>query len=89
MTDRDIGDMLLKFELHKDIFHFTGLDLSSLYDNPEETGPRWVVRNRNLMGFAASLYNSIKMALVAEEICKVNPFETGVGWDSNEINLFQ
>ena len=45
--------------------------------------------DRNLMGFAASPYNSIKMALIAEEICKGNRFETGVGWDGKEINPFQ
>ncbi len=65
------------------------MDLSSLYDNPKELGPRWAMWDRNLMGFVASPYNSIKMALVAEEICKGNPFKTGVGWDGKEINPFQ
>ena len=89
MTDRDVGDMFLNFQLHKDVVPFTGVDLSSLYDSPEDTGPRWAVWDRNLMGFAASPYNSIKMALIAEEICKGNRFETGVGWDGKEINPFQ
>ena len=89
MTDRDVGDMFLNFQLHEDVVPYTGVDLSSLYDNPEEPGPRWAVWDRNLMGFAASPYNSIKMALVAEEICKGNRFETGVGWDGKEINPFQ
>jgi hypothetical protein len=45
------------------------------------------VWDRNLMVFAASPYNSfIKMALVAEEICKG---ETGVGCDGKELNPFQ
>jgi len=47
------------------------------------------VWDRNLMGFAASPYNSIKMALVAEEICKGDRFETGVGCDGKELNPFQ
>ena len=48
------------------------------------------VWDRNLMVFAASPYNSsIKMALVAEEICKGNRFETGVGCDGKELNPFQ
>ena len=89
MTDRDVGDMFLNFQLHKDVVPFTGVDLSSLYDNSEELGPRWAVWDRNLMGFAASPYNSIKMALVAEEICKGDRFETGVGWDGKELNPFQ
>ncbi len=89
MTDWDVGDMFLNFQLHRDVVPFTGVDLSSLYDSPEDTGPRWAVWDRNLMGFAASPYNSIKMALIAEEICKGNRFETGVGWDGKEINPFQ
>jgi hypothetical protein len=41
------------------------------------------------MGFVASPYNSIKMVLVAEEICKGNHLETGVGCDGKELNPFQ
>ncbi len=41
------------------------------------------------MGFAALPYNSIKMALVAEEICKGNRHEEGVGIDGKELNPFQ
>jgi len=41
------------------------------------------------MGFMASPYNSIKMALVVEEICKGDQLETGVGVDWNELNPFQ
>ena len=37
----------------------------------------------------ASPYNSIKMALVVEEICKGDQLETGVGVDGNELNPFQ
>ncbi len=64
MTDRDVGDMFLNFQLNESIVPFTGVDLSSLYEDKKEKGPRWAAWDRNLMGFAASPYNSIKMALV-------------------------
>ena len=89
MTDRDVGDMFLNFQLHRSVVPFTGVDLSSLYEGSDEVGPRWAVWDRNLMGFAASPYNSIKMALVAEEICKGNRHEEGVGIDGKELNPFQ
>jgi hypothetical protein len=89
MTDRDVGDMFLNFQLHRSVVPFTGVDLSSLYEGSDEVGPRWAVWDRNLMGFAASPYNSIKMALVAEEICKGNRHEEGVGIDGKEFNPFQ
>ena len=41
------------------------------------------------MGFTASPYNSIKMALIAEEVCKGDCFKTGVGCDGKELNPFQ
>ncbi len=68
MADGDVGDMFLNFQLHRFMVPFTGVDISSLYEGPDEVGPQWAVWDRNLMGFAASPYNSIKMALVAEEI---------------------
>ena len=43
MTDRDVGDMFLNFELHEDVRPFTSIDLTSLYDGPEDTGPRMAV----------------------------------------------
>jgi hypothetical protein len=89
MTDRDIGDMFLNFQLHASVVPFTGVDLASLYNDVDEVGPRWAVWDRNLMGFAASPYNSIKMVLVAEEICKGDRLETGVGVDGKELNSFQ
>ncbi len=66
MMDRDVGDMFLNYQLHKDVHPFTAVDLSYLYEDPGEAGPRWAVWDRNLMGFAALMYNSIKMALVAK-----------------------
>jgi hypothetical protein len=89
MTDRDIGDMFLNFQLHASVIPFTGVDLASLYNDLDEVGPRWAVWDRNLMGFAASPYNSIRMALVAEEICKGGRLETGAGVDGKELNPFQ
>jgi hypothetical protein len=89
MMDRDVGDLFLNYQLHKDVCPFTTVDLPCLYDNPEEAGPRWAVWDRNLMGFAASLYNSIKMALVTEEACKGDRFQTGLGLDGKELNPFQ
>ena len=41
------------------------------------------------MGFKPSPYNSVKTALVAEEICKGNRFETEKGADGKELNPFQ
>jgi hypothetical protein len=70
MTDPNIGDMFLNFQLHKSVVPFTGVDVSTLYDGREDIGLRWVVWGQNLMGFAASPYNSIKMALIAEDICR-------------------
>jgi hypothetical protein len=72
MTDRDIGDMFRNFRLNKAMVPFTGVDLSSLYDHEDKPRLRWAVWDRNLMVFAALPYNSIKMALVAEEVCKGN-----------------
>jgi hypothetical protein len=89
MTDRDVWDMFLNYQLHEDMRPFTGVDLTSLYAGPEDQGPRMAVWYRNLMGFATSPYNSIKMALVAKEICKGDCFETGVSCNSKELNPFQ
>ena len=86
MTDRDVGDMFLNYQLHEEVRPFTAVDLSCLRAGQ---GPAWAVWDRNLMGFAASPYTSIKMALVAEEVCKGNRLETGVGSDGKELNPFQ
>jgi hypothetical protein len=89
MTDRDVGDMFLNFQLPLTVVPFTGVDLSSLYDGLEEPRPHWAVWDRNLMGFTASLYNSIKMALIAKEICKGDCHDERVGLDGKEQNPFQ
>ena len=41
------------------------------------------------MGFAASLYNFVKMALIAEEVCKGKSSSDKKGVDNKELNLFQ
>ncbi len=89
MTDRDVGNMFLNYQLHKEVRPFTVVDLFCLYEDLAEAGPRWAVWDRNLMGFVASPYNSIKMALVAKEICKGDQFQTGLGLDGKELNPFQ
>ncbi len=88
MTDRDVGNMFLNYQLHKEVRPFTAVNLSCLYEDPAEAGPRWAVWDRNLMGFVALLYNSIRMALVAEEVCKGDRFQTGLGLDGKELNPF-
>ena len=89
MTNRDVGDMFLNYQLHQTVVPYTGVDLSSLYKDKDEVGPRWVVWDRNLMGFAASPYNSIKMALVAREVCRGDRHEQGLGADGKKLNPFQ
>ncbi len=86
MTDCNVGDMFLNYQLHYKVWPYTAVELTCLQDSPKETGPEWAVWDRNLMGFAASPYNSIKMALVAEEVCKGDCFKTGVGCDRKELN---
>ena len=89
MTDRDVGDMFLNYQLHSTAMPFTGVDLSSLNESEEEVGPRWAVWDQNLMGFVASPYNSLKMALVAEEVCRGDRHEQGLGSNGTELNPFQ
>ncbi len=40
MTDRDVGDMFLNFQLHGTARPFTGVDLSLLYESDEDVGPQ-------------------------------------------------
>jgi hypothetical protein len=89
MTDRDVGDMFLNFQLHESVVPYTEVDLLSLYGAGEEDGPWWAMWDRNLMGFAASPYSSIKMSLIVGEICRGDRHEEGVGIDGRELNLFQ
>ena len=89
MTDRDIGDMFLNFQLHASAIPFTGVQLSTLYSIPDEVGLRSAVWDRNLMGFGPSPYNSVKMALIVEEISKGDRRQSNKGCDGRELNPFQ
>ena len=40
------------------------------------------------MGFAASPYSSVKMALVVKEVCRGSRHEEGLGLDGKELNPF-
>ena len=88
MTDWDMGDMFLNFQLHKSAIPFTGVNFLFLYESPDDVGPRLAVWDRNLMGFAPSPYNSIKMALVAEEVSKGDRRQTNLGGGGRELNPF-
>ena len=97
MMDRDIGDMFLNFPLDKRVWPYTGLNLKSLFDGTEAedeeilkmAGSQWVHWGRCLMGFKPSPYNSVKTAMVVEEVargnrhCEKNPFQ----WDHIRLNL--
>lgn len=89
LADRDIGDMFLNFQLHHSVVPYTGVDLRPLYEDGEEAEPKYAHWDRNLMGIKPSPYNSIKLALIAEEVCKGDRHETGVGADGRELNPFQ
>ena len=90
MADRDIADMFLNFQLHAKVVPYTGVDLGPMYEKGDSIGDRrWACWDRNLMGFAASPYNSVKMALIAEEVCKGDRHQTKRGKDNKELNPFQ
>lgn len=90
MSDRDIGDMFLNFQLHKSAWPFAGVDIKPILDEAGEPSfARWYHWVRNAMGFAPSPYNSIKIALIAEEVIRGdrhdpdNPFS----WACVQLNL--
>jgi len=94
MTDRDVADMFLNFQLHHSVVPFTGVDMSGLGIDGSDAGvtqtlPRWACWDRNLMGFAASPYNSIKMALIVEEVVRGDRHETRLGANGAQLNPFQ
>jgi hypothetical protein len=89
MTDRAVGDMFLNFQLHESVVPFTRVNLSLLYENGNDAGPRWAVWDRNLMVFTALPHSSIRMALVAKEVCRGDRHEEGIGLDGKELNPFQ
>jgi hypothetical protein len=82
----NIEDMFLNYQLHRLVMPFTGVDLLSLYKSSNKVGLRWAVWDQNLIEFVALPYNSIKMALVAEEVCPGDHKEQGIGSDGKELN---
>ena len=90
MAECDIIDMFLNFQLHVNVFLYTEVDLGPMFEVGESIGNRrWACWDRNLMGFSASPYTSVKMALIAEEVCKENRHETKRGVDNKELNPFR
>ena len=89
MTDRDVADMFLNYQLHRSLAPYTGIDLAPLCASEEEGGPRKGYWDRLTMGLSPSPYNAVKMALVVEEVARGNRRETGVGADGKELNPFQ
>lgn len=70
MVDRDIGDMFLNFQLHELAWCYAGVDIKPIMTKEELSMKKacWYHWVWNAMGFAPSPYNSIKMALIAEEV---------------------
>jgi hypothetical protein len=91
MTDRDIGDMFLNFPLHDSAWSFAGVDIQPIFTEEEVSmkKKRWYHWVRNAMGFSPSPYNSIKMALVAEEVIRGDRFDTSnpFQWKIVKLNL--
>jgi hypothetical protein len=76
--------MFLNFQLHESVWPFAGVDVGPILDEEGKfSKQRWYYWVRSAMGFKSSPYNSIKMALVAEEVVMgdrhdpSNPFQ----WD--------
>ena len=88
MADCNIVDMFLNFQLHADVVPYTGVDFVPMYEEGEEVGERrWACWDRNLMGFAASPYNSVKMAFIYKEVARESATRQERG--NKELNLFQ
>eukprot|EP00804_Cyclotella_cryptica_P012519 CCRYP_017724-RA/>CCRYP_017724-RA protein AED:0.34 eAED:0.23 QI:0/0/0/1/1/1/3/0/930 len=91
MTDRDIGDMFLNFQLHESAWQDAGVDIKPIMTEQEvsQGKHRWYHLVCNAMAFSPSPYNSIRMALIAEEVIRgdkedsMNPFQ----WNSVCLNL--
>ena len=81
MGDRDIGEMLLNFELHPQVMKYVGVDLAPLKFTKEECAHRWLQWCKTPMGFTSSPYNTVKVNLIAEEVIR--------GDRHDEENAFQ
>lgn len=89
MADRDVMDMFLNYTLHHSALPFTGVDLRPLINEGEAEMDQLALWVRNAMGLKPSPYNSIKTALVAEEVCRGDRHNTNVSSDGKEENPFQ
>ena len=89
MQDRDIGEMFLNFMLSREARKFTGVDLRPLGLSEEDCPRLWLVWVRNLMGFKASPYNSVRTYLIAEEIIRGDPDDeaNALQWSDVRLNL--
>ena len=72
MGDLDLGEMFLNFHLPKEMHPFVGVDITCI---AQEEGNQvesryWEGWTRMLMGFKPSPYNSIRGALIGEEIVR-------------------
>ena len=77
MTDRDMADMFLAYELDPRVRPYTGLDLDTLLTGRGEDGPRlglayWY---RCCMGFVGSPYCTIRLSLIAQEVVRGDRFD--------------
>ena len=89
MADRDVGDCFLNYQLHHSAVPYTGVDLNPIYEPGEKVVARTVHFDRNGMGMKPSPYNSCKMGLIAEEICKGDRHNSKIASDGKEDNPFQ
>ena len=89
MADRDVGDCFLNYQLHHSAVPYTGVDLNPIYEPGEMEHARTVHFDRNGMGMKPSPYNSCRMGLVVEEVCKGNRKNTNIASDGKEENPFQ
>ena len=84
-----MGDMFLNFQLHESAIPFTGVSLSTLYESPDDPGPRIAVWDKNLMGFMSSPYDLVKIALLVKEVSKDDCHQSSTGCDGRDLNPFQ
>ena len=89
MSDRDMGDMFHNFQLHAGTVEYTAIDLRPLDLDKRKYPQRWMCWRRNLMGFKASPYNSVRMYLIAVEVIRGDQRDQGNAfqWDSLMLNL--
>ena len=87
MQDRDIGEMFLNFMLSRDARKFTGVDLRPLGLSEDDCPRLWLGWVRNLMGFKASPYNSVRTYLIAEEVIRGDPDDESNAFQWSDVRL--